>query len=87
MWKCFHESSFIFWINQKQGCKFSDFSLIADFCTLTPLKITFEMSFIERVSHDFMIDPHILIFFQTFSMSLTYFPAEIKEHEKYPARK
>ena len=40
-----------------QGCKFSDFSLISDFFfTLKHLKITLEISSLERVSRDFMID-------------------------------
>ena len=40
-----------------QGWKFSDFSLISDFFTLTIMKIIFEISSQEKLSHDFIIDP------------------------------
>ena len=32
-----------------QGCKFSDFNLISDFFTLTPLKTIFEISTFEYI--------------------------------------
>ena len=44
-------------ISSLQGWKFSDFSLISDFFTLTILKIIFVISSYERVSCDIMIDP------------------------------
>ena len=34
-------------------CKFSDFSLISDFFTSTPLKIIFEISCLQHSSHGF----------------------------------
>ena len=40
----------------KQGCKFSDFNLISDFFTSTPLKTIFEISTFEYIQHDFIID-------------------------------
>ena len=39
-----------------QGCKFSDFSLISDLFTWTPVKITFEISSTEHVLYAFLID-------------------------------
>ena len=38
----------------KQGCKFSDFSLIPDFFHI--LKIICKISPMEHVSYDFMVD-------------------------------
>ena len=37
---------------------FSDFWLISDFFTLTHLKIIFEISSLDRMSHDLFIDSH-----------------------------
>ena len=66
------------YINFLQAGLFSDFSLISDFFTLTPLKIIFEMSPLEHVSHDFMVDFHSD--FQkrpeTFSLNQTYIPVQ-----------
>ena len=42
--------------NYLQGYKFSDLSLIPDVFTFTPLKIIFENSSLENVSHGFIID-------------------------------
>ena len=39
-----------------QGCKFSDFSLISDFFTLTHVKNILLFPRLEQVSYDFMID-------------------------------
>ena len=39
-----------------QGCKFSDFSLISDFFTLTHVKIILLIPHVEQVSHDSIID-------------------------------
>ena len=41
----------------RKGWKFSDFSLISDFFHFQILKIIFEISSSERVSHDIKIDP------------------------------
>ena len=40
-----------------QGWKFSDFRLISEFFTWTILKIIFEISSYERVSHNTLVDP------------------------------
>ena len=58
-----------------KGWKFLDFSLISDFFTWTILKIIFEVSSEERLSHDIILDPgEVLVLFQTFSLNLTYIP-------------
>ena len=43
-----------------QGCELSDFSLISDFFTSTPLKIIFEILSVEQVTRDFMMDSDFL---------------------------
>ena len=53
-----------------EGCDVSNFSLISDFFTSTPLQIVFEIASLERVSHDFITDSHfqkkIYVLVQTF---------------------
>ena len=63
-----------------QGCKFSDYNLISDFFTLTPLKIVSKISLLERISQGFLIDSDFqkrsFVIFQTFTMDPTYIPGK-----------
>ena len=67
------------YIPEIQGWKFLDFSMISDFFTLTILKMIFEISSLERVSHDNMLDPDYqkksLYYVRHFSLNQTYIPA------------
>ena len=50
-----------------QGCKFSDFSLISDFLTWTPLQIIFEIPSLEHISYDFLDSEKVFVLYLTFS--------------------